>query len=117
MNERVRRRPRDDQANPPGLGDLFHSDGGVPGTVTVTHGPYAESLPVAGMQVQAVRERYWDRFDIDPRSQAILDGNPVGDDTLIAAGQTLSFITRAGEKGAFLLKRRTYCTRDLPCNP
>ncbi len=117
MNERVRRRPRDDQANPPGLGDLFPSDGGVPGTVTVTHGPYAESLSVAGMRVQAVRDRYRDRFDIDPRSQAILDGNPVGDDTLIATGQTLSFITRAGEKGAFPSTRRAYCPRVLLCKP
>lgn len=108
MNERVRRRARNDQANPPGLGDLFSADGGSTGAVTVTHGPYAESLPVAGMNVQAVRSRYRDRFDIDPRSQAILDGDPVGDDTLIAVGQTLSFITRAGEKGAFAVLRHTY---------
>jgi hypothetical protein len=66
---------------------------------TVAHGPYAEELPVGGMSVGEIRRRYRDRFDIDPRSEAILDGSPVGDDEQIRAGQVLTFIRRAGEKG------------------
>ena len=82
---------------PSGLGDLFPSAGG--GSATVASGPYAEQLPVDGMSVGEIRRRYRDRFDIDPRSQAVLDGQPVGDETRLRAGQVLTFVHRAGEKG------------------
>lgn len=98
MNERERRPSTDTLPGPGGLGDWLAGD--VPaGAATVTHGPYAERLPVAGMTVRAVRERYRDRFDIGPTSQAILDGDPVDESTQIGVGQTLSFVMRAGEKG------------------
>ena len=67
--------------------------------VTVCHGPYSEQLPVAGMTVGEVRVRYSDRFDLDPLSQAIVDGQEAGEDTVLGSGQMLSFIRRAGEKG------------------
>jgi hypothetical protein len=98
MTERERRPTTDNRLGPAGLGDPFGGDAPA-GAATVTHGPYAESLPVAGMTVQAVRERYQDRFDIGPNSQAILDGDPVDENTQIGVGQTLSFVMRAGEKG------------------
>ncbi len=84
---------------PTGLGTLFAgSDGG--GNVTVAHGPYSEQLPVGDMSVGEIRSRYRDRFDIDPQSIAVLDGNEVGNDTRVRAGQILMFVRRAGEKGA-----------------
>jgi len=67
--------------------------------VTVCHGPYAEQLPVAGETVSRVRSLYADRFDLDPQSQAVIDGRPVEDDVRIEAGQSLVFVRRAGEKG------------------
>ena len=67
----------------------------------VSHGPYAERLPVVGETVQRVRELYADRFDLVPASQAVIDGVAVSDDTVIEAGQTLVFVRRAGEKGQF----------------
>lgn len=66
---------------------------------SVSHWPYCEQLPVAGMSVGEVRQRYADRFDIDPRSRAVVDGNEVGDETVVSPGQMLMFVRRAGEKG------------------
>jgi hypothetical protein len=40
-----------------------------------------------------------DRFDLDPLSQAVIDGREVDDDTIVEAGQLLMFVKRAGEKG------------------
>jgi len=69
------------------------------GRVTVCHGPYCEDLPVGGLTVGSVRERFRDRLDIDPASQAVLDGREVTDGTVVRQGQLLTFIRRAGEKG------------------
>ena len=49
--------------------------------VTVSHGVHTESLPVGNMTVGEIRRRYADRFDIDPHSQAEVDGRVVGDET------------------------------------
>jgi hypothetical protein len=67
--------------------------------VTVTHAPYMEQLPVAEMTVSQVRSRFRDRLDIHPEAMAVLDGNPVDDATTVRAGQTLTFVRQAGEKG------------------
>jgi hypothetical protein len=67
--------------------------------VTVSSGPYLEQLPVGNMTAGEIRRRFVDRFDIDPQAQAILDGQPVGDEATVHAGQALMFTRRAGEKG------------------
>lgn len=85
---------------PAGLGTLFADSDGGTSNVTVAHGPYSEQLPVGDMSVGEIRARYRDRFDIDPQSLAVLDGNEVGNDTQVRAGQLLMFVRRAGEKGA-----------------
>jgi hypothetical protein len=74
--------------------------------VTVMSGPYAEQLPVGNMTVGEIRRRFRDRFDIAPNSQATLDGHEVGDDTVVRAGQVLSFIRHAGEKGTGRMEGR-----------
>ena len=48
----------------------------------------------------APRARLRDRLDIDPQSQAIVDGHDVGEDTVVQHGQALMFAHRASEKGA-----------------
>ena len=83
-----------------GLPDIFSdSSPANTGIVTVCHGPYAEQLPVVGETIRRVRELYSDRFDLDPESQAVIDGQLVDDDAIIEAGQSLVFVRRAGEKG------------------
>jgi hypothetical protein len=92
------------QNNPfAGLGgpghNLFDDNAAAAGLATVASGPYAEQLPVGNMTVRDVRARFGDRLDIDPTSQAVLDGHDVNEDTIIRNGQVLMFTHRAGEKG------------------
>jgi hypothetical protein len=70
------------------------------GLVTVSHGPYAETLPVGGSTVAEVRRRFRDRLDIDPGAVAVVDGREVGEDHRVRAGELCTFVRRAGEKGA-----------------
>lgn len=99
MSEQVQHRTEEAWGGPPGLDDLFEPPGAsVP--VTVCSGLYVEQLPVGHMSVGEVRARYADRFDIDPESQAVLDGRDVDDQTVVQPGQRLTFVRRAGEKGA-----------------
>ena len=85
------RRPRP-QPTPPATPTATSS-------VTVASGPYAEQLPVVGMTVGGIRERYGDRFDISPDSLAYVDGHEVGNETSVTPDQVLIFQRRAGEKG------------------
>jgi hypothetical protein len=66
---------------------------------TVFHGPFAAQLPVAGLTVGEIRRRYREYLDIAPRSQAVLDGQDTGEETLVRAGQNLLFIARCGSIG------------------
>jgi len=101
MNERTR--PTHEQSPGGGGSGLFDDDEEqTRHLVTVASGPYAERLPVSNMSVREVRARFSDRFDIDPRSVAVLDGHDVNDATVVRAGQVLMFMHRAGEKGARL---------------
>jgi hypothetical protein len=97
MQEQFRQRVRPAGAGPGG--GLFDEPQGPTGTALVTHGTYAERLPVAQMTVAQVRRRFDDRLDVHPDAVALLDGVPVGDDTTVQAGQMLMFVRPSGEKG------------------
>jgi hypothetical protein len=74
--------------------------GGVDdGMVTVNYGCYNEPLPVNGMTVGQIRNKYGDRFDIDTEAVAIVDGQEVSEDTMVSSGSTLLFSRKSGEKG------------------
>ena len=102
MQERQRQ-----QIRPARLGDrgpasgIFDDPSGESGggMATVSHGTYVEQLPVAQMSVGHVRSRFRDRMDIHPEARALLDGEPVDDDTVVRTGQSLTFVRPAGEKG------------------
>ena len=111
MSEQVRRRTAETWGGSPGIDDLFDAPE-APVPVTVCSGLYVERLPVGNMSVGEVRARYADRFDIDPASQAVLDGRDVDDQTVVKPGQRLTFVRRAGEKGA---ARGTPHARRAPC--
>lgn len=87
----------------PALGGGFDRQfGGTPDahqTITVSSGPHIEEIPVAETTVGEIRRRFGSRFDIDPQSQAILDGHTVDNQTIVRAGQALMFAREAGEKG------------------
>lgn len=87
-----------------GGGSIFDTAPGLPENknVSVSSGPYAEELPVAGMSVGEVRRRFSDRFDIDSQSQAIVNGNVAKETDTLKVGESLMFVRHAGEKGAKL---------------
>jgi len=101
QEQRTQTRSTEQRSGAPG-NDLFDDLGALPagaGVATVVHGTYAEPLPVAQMTIAEVRRRFADLLDIHPQANAVLDGTPVDDDTTVAAGQTLMFLRRSGEKG------------------
>jgi hypothetical protein len=69
--------------------------------VSVSSGPYLETVPVAGKSVGEVRKRFADRFDIDKESTAIVDGKDAKEDYILKAGEALMFVRHAGEKGGW----------------
>jgi hypothetical protein len=98
MNERIpaqRERP----LGSGGGGTLFDEASDIPATVTVSSGPYREDLPAGNLSVGEIRRRFGDRFDLDPHSQAVVDGHAVADDVVVRPGQALMFTRQAGEKG------------------
>lgn len=97
MEEIIRPRRTSEGSGPSGLGDPLAPTGNP--DAYVVSGPYSEQLPVGGMSVGEIRRRYGDRFDLDPHSQAILDGSPADENATVQPGQLLMFIRRAGEKG------------------
>jgi hypothetical protein len=103
MEERImleQRRPSRTvpDGGPGGLGDIFAA-AQRPDLVSVQHGVHGAMLPVAEMTVGEIRARFADHFDIDPRSQAQLDGRGVDNQTVVRAGQVLMFVRPSGEKG------------------
>lgn len=69
-------------------------------TATVRSDPYEEPLPVVGMTVAQVRDRYGQLLDIDPGAEALVNGNEVGENAVIEEGQRLQFARSGGEKGS-----------------
>lgn len=96
---RERNRPTYEDAAFGGGGSIFAVEDETDTLVTVASGPYAEQLPVAGRTVGEIRTRFRDRFDIDPRGHATLNGTDVGDDTVVRPGEVLAFVHKTGEKG------------------
>ena len=69
------------------------------GDVSVVHGVYAHSYPLAGLRVRDARNHLEQRMNIDPDAVAIVDGDEASEDTMLAEGQVLTFVKHAGEKG------------------
>ena len=100
MTELTHPANRERTANAGGLGGIFDENHEPAGLVTVAVGPYVERLPLGNSTVAQIRARFGSRFDIDPRTQAVLDGHEVSDDTVVRTGQVLMFVHKSGEKGA-----------------
>ncbi len=95
---RLRESPRDAldaSADPFALGEAS------PGTALISAGIHMGTCP-AGTTVRELRRRYADAYEIDPDAVALLDGSEVDDSTVVREGQSLTFITRIGEKGTIV---------------
>ncbi|MHC1768645.1 MAG: hypothetical protein AB9869_30925 [Verrucomicrobiia bacterium] len=98
MNERILP-PRERDSGSGSASSVFDAAPDVQLPVSVSCGPYGGHLPVGNMTVGEIRRRFRDRLDLDPDSQAVLNGQDVGDDTVVRPGESLRFTRRAGEKG------------------
>lgn len=99
MNEKIKRKEKPAGGN--GDGSIFDGAADLPVNVNVnvSSGPYSEDLPIAGTSVGEVRRKFGDRFDIDDKAQAIVNGHAVDNDVVLQAGEVLMFVRHAGEKG------------------
>lgn len=69
------------------------------GLVDIVHGVFAHSLPLAGETVAWTRAELAGRMGIDADAVAFVDGKPVDEATVLAAGQVLNFVKHTGEMG------------------
>ena len=95
-----RERTADLSTGPDPSSDPFETSSASQGRVEVIHGVYSHSMPLVGMSVDQVRGDLSDRMHIDPQAVAVVDGEPVTEDCVLAEGQVLTFVKPAGEKGA-----------------
>ena len=96
MAERVR---QDWFGGPTAVAEPDESPAAAAGSVSVVHGVYAHSFPLAGLHVRDARGQLEERMNIDPDAIAVVDGNEVDEDTVLVEGQMLTFVKHAGEKG------------------
>jgi len=69
------------------------------GKVQVIHGIYDAKFEIAGKTVAYAREQLDAMYNLPPGAQALLNGDPVGEGTILPADSTLEFIKQAGTKG------------------
>jgi hypothetical protein len=95
--ERIRHRKRDAVQPRP----LLPAPGLAPAgaSVQVIWGSTTETLELAEMSVGAVFRMLRAPFNIAPAVTALVNGDPVGPDHLLQAGDELEFARPAGEKG------------------
>lgn len=106
--ERTRANHEAPRMGPSGGGGCADTLDAPAGQITVSQGVFCENLPLAGETVAGIRERirenFADLFDMGPVdseavSVAVIDGRPVDDDTVVQAGEFLTFVMHAGVKG------------------
>ncbi len=73
---------------------------GAPPSVRVIAGADVQELELAGRRVEEARAVAQAIFGIHPGAVALLDGQEVGDEQVLAGGQLLEFVKHAGQKGA-----------------
>lgn len=95
-----KQQPKVTNNNGGGSGSIFDAAGSDENkNVSVSSGPYMENLPVAGMTVEQVRQRFSDQMDISADAAAVINGIGVDNSYTLKPGENLAFIQHAGEKG------------------
>ena len=82
-----------------GLDSVFGDDSVFAPRVEVNHGVHT-GVAQADQTVGEIRRRMHDRLALHGETQAFVDGREVDDNTRVRAGQKLTFMRDAGEKGA-----------------
>ena len=97
MQERTRTLPPTETTGG-GLPSLFGDDSIFTPMATAVHGVHDAPTP-ANQTVGEIRRRLHDRLAIEDGATAFINGQAVGDDVRVLAGQTLEFMKQAGKKG------------------
>lgn len=93
-------KPNKEEAKQAGaFGGPFDEGTAADTSIEVTSGVYKEKLPIAGLTILAVRQKFKDRLDLNDNATAIIDGNEVDNDRVIGVGESLTFLHKSGEKG------------------
>ena len=83
----------------PSIEEVFEASEKIDGTVRCVHGANEQNLPIQGKTVGWVRANLAAALNIAPAATALIDGEKVGEDTILAQGKTLEFLKEAGRKG------------------
>ena len=86
--------------NRPSFGGAGSDAGDDSGNVQIIWGATMDEFEVAGLTVAEAREQLAGPFHIPPGVAVNLNGEQVGGDARLRAGDTLEFVRSAGEKGA-----------------
>ena len=70
------------------------------GGVQIVYGASLQYLPLAGQTISRIRPALEMMLRVDARSPVLVNGEPASADYVLARGDVLEFIHRAGEKGA-----------------
>lgn len=79
--------------------------GGVPSDaedVCVIYGIQQESLPLAGWTIAEARRALAERWSLAADAAAVVEGALAEESTVLAPGQVLAFVRRAGEIGSYV---------------
>jgi hypothetical protein len=68
--------------------------------VQIVYGASLQHLPLAGQTIGRIRPALEMMLRVDRRSPVLVNGQPASADYVLARGDVLEFIHRAGEKGA-----------------
>ena len=68
-------------------------------SVNVTHGAYSENVSLVGETVGSIRRLLRDVANVPSDAKAILNGEIVGNDTILRNGDVLEFVKVVGQKG------------------
>lgn len=99
MSENERPRNPAEALTPPGLGNPFALGDDSDSMISIDHQVYREQLPLAGRTVGEIRRIAGPRYDIGREASAFINGNQVGDEVVVQAGQAVRFMHISGEKG------------------
>ncbi len=89
MSENERPRNPAEALTPPGLGNPFALGDESGDMISIDHQVYREQLPLAGRTVGEIRRIAGPRYDIGREASAFINGNQVGDEFVVQAGQAV----------------------------
>lgn len=83
----------------PKIDDIFKEADEIAAAVRCVNGANERNMPIMGRTVEWARTNLQHDLNIAPGAAALIDGEKVGEDTVLKEGQTLEFLKESGRKG------------------